>query len=1195
MHPPLPQLAIPPPHRSPTTATSDDCTGTDYPLLHTYLADQPLPASIYSHDALLAAPPNSLPPSTWDNPALRVFLRQGDRRKGDLGRDEQTLTDSLDERERARLRAWLVQGIEAGAGASSLASPLAAMGLAPSPLRPALSTTCSAPSVYAPSSSSSSRPSNRSSSISSSSTSLTSSSLATTAFRNRHIALQLAHGINFSKTWWRATPLREAGVTVLTQLPPSNVANGGLGLDEEEGEDEEMFEEALEQASDEGASDEEEEEAETTETEVDHSGAGDETEVPSPVRADSSSDSRPGTPAFMPSYTSLPRRSSTDARASSPTPSEPKSEHDRFPLSVQLARRRLGRRTTQERVGDFHVSLEGARDATSLEGMAVTVWDAPVGIFRCNRDLSITQANPKWRATCNIAEGETNDAWPSRIHPSDRDRVVTHYFRIASQLPLERDELEFRWLPEGGKDQWCRCVIEPVVIDGRMEGYTGMLLNINKHKAAETASSLREQLLRNELAVLSETTSTGLVKIDLSGHFVSANKSWYRLVGIEEGRVLDEWMENMHEEDAEWVKKSWAEHLESREPFTARFRWKWGDYCLVQAVLNNANKEDATGWIASVTNVTAQARAEEAILNVSKEREARAKAEAEEAEERRKVAVEEKRQQELLIDVTSHEIRNPISAILQNSDFTRSSLQKLRDTLLTLQQRDALPSELADSTLHDLDEDIEALDAITECGMAQERIANDILGLAQIQLSKYNITPVEFDLATSLRNICRMFKTECRMKDIELKLVIGSSLARLGPRARVFADPARLTQVLVNLLSNAIRFTAKSPTRIVTLAVEVSAQPPDRDAPLIPPHEVEYHIEQRKPVYLFFSVEDSGPGMTEEETSRLFAKFMQASPFTHTTWGGSGLGLWIARNLCELQAGRIEVASTVGQGSIFRCFITARSVDTGPHATDRPLAVVEGITGPNAERGAAPRVFLSTTGKEEQPLKGAVVLCCEDNQINRTVLRKQLQKEGCEVLLACDGQEGLDILNERPAGQIDCILMDIEMPVMDGLAATKAIRQAEREGKRAGHQRIVGLTGNARNAQRQAAIDAGMDTVITKPYKVPDLVAKIRADVPDSEPGSPMRASSPGNAVTGTYTAEDRKGETVTHLSSGAGVEVISPGSPTSSPSYEDSLKPNESGSRSSNEGATESMQHHGAGMVFPASHPEGRSLEREV
>jgi PAS domain-containing protein len=89
---------------------------------------------------------------------------------------------------------------------------------------------------------------------------------------------------------------------------------------------------------------------------------------------------------------------------------------------------------------------------------------------------------------------------------------------------------------------------------------------INKHKAAETASEMREQQLRNELAVLSETTSTGLVKIDLDGHFVSANKSWYGLVGLEEGRTLDEWMENMHEDDAEWVKKSWAECVETPSP-----------------------------------------------------------------------------------------------------------------------------------------------------------------------------------------------------------------------------------------------------------------------------------------------------------------------------------------------------------------------------------------------------------------------------------------------------------------------------------------------------------------------------------------------------------------------------------------------------------------------------------------------------
>lgn len=187
--------------------------------------------------------------------------------------------------------------------------------------------------------------------------------------------------------------------------------------------------------------------------------------------------------------------------------------------------------------------------------------------------------------------------------------------------------------------------------------------------------------------------------------------------------------------------------------------------------------------------MTAQARAEEELLKLSKEREDRAKRDVEEAEERTRVAVEEKRQQELLIDVTSHEIRNPISAVLQNAEVTRTSLNSIRTTLLNLKSRSLLPEQLGEAAIHDLEEDIEALDAITECGMAQERIANDILGLAQLQLNRYSVTPIEFDLATSLRNILRMFKNECRTKSIELQLVIGSSLTRLGPRARVFADP----------------------------------------------------------------------------------------------------------------------------------------------------------------------------------------------------------------------------------------------------------------------------------------------------------------------------------------------------------------------------------------------------------------------
>ncbi|GJN89908.1 hypothetical protein Rhopal_002897-T1 [Rhodotorula paludigena] len=1144
-----------PPPPGPSSPADDGLQRLPHALV-AYLHDQPLSTCIYSHDAL--AEDGELPQPVWQNPALFSFLNQGVGGAAPLPRsrlqephatshDEQhhgrtrlSLTDALDDRSKELLRRWLRDGIERAM------EPLSA-GVVPSP------GTHNGPlKVFQPSTTSQpvrpgfgGRPS--------SSSSTTSTYSRQSRFQaHRQIALHLVAGVNFSKVHWRATVVLDAGCTVLTMLPASSVANGGVFTEEDEAEEDEddiveFGEEARARA------------------------AGDEGEIPPEANGETVDND--------------------DERGAAG--SVARSEPERMPMSVQLARQRLGKGVLVEQLGEHEISIEGAKDAVSLEGLAYTAWHAPIGLFRVNRDLSITQANPKWRQTCGLAEGETNDAWPARIHPDDRERVVQHYQRITRDLPFERDECEFRWVREGVRDQWCVCIIEPAVINGRLDGYCGQLLNINKHKAAATASELREAQLRNELAMLGETALVGLARIDLDGHFISANDSWYQIVNLEKGRPLDEWVNELHPDDSDWVFEKWHRCLATLDPFQARFRWKYGGVCLAQARPNASNPQEASGWLASVTNVTAQTRAEEELLRISREREEAAQRYADEAEERRKVAVEEKRQQELLIDVTSHEIRNPISAILQNADFTRSSLISLRDRLAALEGAGKFPQDLDSKLLDTLDEDIEALDAIAECGMAQERIANDILGLAQIQLSKYSITPIEFELATSLRNICRMFKA-----GRPVSYFVSRSLC--GPTAR-------LTQVLVNLLSNAIRFTAKSETRIVTLTVEVSARPPERDTPLIPPPETEYYIDKQKPVYLFFSVEDTGPGMTEEETSRLFAKFMQASPFTHTTWGGSGLGLWIARNLCELQAGRIEVASTVGKGSIFRCFITARSVDAGLPTHERPVAVVEGITAPNAERGRAPAVFLSRSGDDASPLKGLTILCCEDNQINRTVLRRQLVKEGCEdVLLACDGKEGLELLASRPSGSIDCILMDIEMPVMDGLEASRAIRLMEQQGQRTGRQRIVGLTGNARNAQKEAALAAGMNCVVTKPYKVPDLIARIRADTPDIAPTHPEHTSAPGAAAEGTFVAAQPNDELSQNLTTGATVEIIAPGSPTSSSSslpFSSSPTPlgdipgaaqlpqNPTLPPQQLMHAANSMNHHGAGTTLPPSHPEGRSL----
>ncbi|SCZ97964.1 BZ3500_MvSof-1268-A1-R1_Chr7-3g09652 [Microbotryum saponariae] len=646
-----------------------------------------------------------------------------------------------------------------------------------------------------------------------------------------------------------------------------------------------------------------------------------------------------------------------------------------------------------------------------------------------------------------------------------------------------------------------------------------------------TASNLYgdESSVRNELAAAAYEAPVGLLTMSFDCSVLWVNKEWLKVTGMygqedhdrwgervsgldfQRGPRVDEFTAEIEPEDIPLVTKYRDQIIAHHQRDSCEFRWlpSGGDdsenwtVSTVAPLCNEDGKPYA--MVGSLTNVakfkvdelhflrqkeeSARAKlvAEQAVVALSVENEALARKAAEDAEERATEAVQEKQATELFLDVASHELRNPISAILQNAELTRSSMDGLYASMLRLEKKNQLPLCFTRKKIEQIEENIEACDAIIQCGHAQERIANDTLGLAQIQLSKYTIASIEFDLIASLRNICRMWKSECKAKGIKLELSLGNSLKRLGSHARVLADPT-------------LRFTAKSAVRKVVLSVEVSGQPPDRGGQIVPPAETEYYIEKQRPVYLFFSVADTGPGMTEEETSRLFEKFMQAFPFTHSTMGGSGLGLWIARNLCELQAGRIEVRSKVGEGSIFRCFITARSIDAGATEAEADgVPIIEGITeaGPN---GQVSRIKLDNDpclpgaeGHPEQtvlPLAGKTILCCEDNQINRTVLRKQLLKAGAErVLLAENGQEGLELLHLHGA-KIACIIMDYEMPVMDGLGATRAIRAVEERDK-SRKMRIVGLTGNAREAQIKMGLQAGMDDVVTKPYKVPDLMKRI--------------------------------------------------------------------------------------------------------
>jgi len=236
-------------------------------------------------------------------------------------------------------------------------------------------------------------------------------------------------------------------------------------------------------------------------------------------------------------------------------------------------------------------------------------------------------------------------------------------------------------------------------------------------------------------------------------------------------------------------------------------------------------------------------------------------------------------------------------------------------------------------------------------------------------------------------------------------------------------------------------------------------------------------------VYIYVAVQDSGPGVRPDDLARLFKRFAQGSN-SHDVFGGSGLGLFVSRQLCELMGGRISVESVYGEGATFRFFIRALTSTSTSPSTENQI-------GHNAIKSLGESNLAVT---DHVSIK---VLITEDNLINQTVLNRQLKKEGCETALASNGLQAIEQIKSRarrspPTEQFDVILMDCEMPVMDGLTAVREIRRMESSGELPVRNKVVALTGNAREGQIESAREAGMDDVIIKPYRIDELMRLMR-------------------------------------------------------------------------------------------------------
>ncbi|HEX4196679.1 MAG TPA: ATP-binding protein [Caulobacteraceae bacterium] len=337
----------------------------------------------------------------------------------------------------------------------------------------------------------------------------------------------------------------------------------------------------------------------------------------------------------------------------------------------------------------------------------------------------------------------------------------------------------------------------------------------------------------------------------------------------------------------------------------------------------------------------------------------------------------------------------------------------------------------------------ERLDIIDQSGKALLAILNDILDLSKIEAGKLELEEIEFDLGDVARGAHSAFTAIANRKGLSFALDIDQA------RGVYRGDPTRLRQILYNLISNALKFTEAGEIRVTALRTDEG---------------------------LRFAVADSGVGIPPEAMGQLFNKFAQVDASTTRRFGGTGLGLAICQQLSRLMGGSIEVESEPGRGSTFTVILPMRRVGEARPAIPLPSP-------PDAQ--------------PEESASGLRVLAAEDNTVNQLVLKTLLHQIGVEPAVVADGAA---VLEAWEAGHWDVILMDVQMPVMDGPTATRRIRERERETGR-GRTPIIALTANAMSHHVADYLAAGMDDHVAKPIEAGRLFEALQTavDAQDNE------------------------------------------------------------------------------------------------
>jgi PAS domain S-box-containing protein len=489
------------------------------------------------------------------------------------------------------------------------------------------------------------------------------------------------------------------------------------------------------------------------------------------------------------------------------------------------------------------------------------------------------------------------------------------------------------------------------------------------------------------LGTILERAHDGIVHVDANRSIRTINRAATELFGVTAESTLGKSIDFMVPELGVRLGELEGQVVE----FTGRRR---GEPFLLEVAVSEMELRGERHFIAVMRDVTERKRFETELIDARHGAEEAARAKSE------------------FLATMSHEIRTPLNGVIgMNEALLESDLRP--------EQRESA------QTIH-------------QCAVHLLSLINDILDYSKLESGRIELESIEFEIVEAIDSVVKILTASARSKHLSLERSIANDVPRW-----VVGDVARLRQVLVNLVGNAIKFTAQGR---VEIRVEV--------------------VRQESGDGLRFAVSDTGIGVPPDRRDRLFHRFSQVDASTTREYGGTGLGLAICREIIERMGGSVGVESKVGKGSTFYFVIPSRPVANRDRGEEAPAAVRLDLAGRDAGRSLR-------------------VLLAEDNEVNQKIARRMLERIGHRVDVVNNGREAIAAI---AGNSFDLVVMDCQMPEMDGFTATRMIRELEGEAARVP---IVAMTANALSGDRERCVAAGMDGYVTKPVRIEALAAEI--------------------------------------------------------------------------------------------------------